>query len=149
MHEGSEQDMTSEQRAEARYPCVGSVLLYCALEPDSGSGSAPTLHQAPLQDMSLGGLAFDTATPVARGEKLVVLVPVDGGGQERLVTEVRWCRQIEAGAYRIGVCIQGSELLARSDPAQGAASNGEIDGIIGVLTSYRQVMAEGDAPEQG
>lgn len=132
----------ADQRAELRFPCVGTAVLYCAIDSDSMSGAEPDLRPAPLRDMSVRGLAFDAATPLEPGQNLLVLIQqAEGGGQERLMAEVCWCRQGGDGLYRVGVRIHFSEVLDPHDPAYTPADDGSAGGIVGVLTSYRQVMA--------
>jgi hypothetical protein len=72
----------------------------------------------------------------------MVLIQQPGGMQERLMTEVRWCKPMGVGAFRIGVRIDSSEMLMAADAARAPESATPAGSIIGVLTSYRQVMAD-------
>lgn len=134
----------SEQRAEERYGCVGTVVLVAPIEGDEGPVGAEDFHSALLQDMSLSGLAFEVSVPMPVGAHVEVLVrPAHGGGQEHLMAEVRWCKQSAPARYRIGVRIEWSEFVASDAPAVDAEGT---DNIVGVLTSYRQALAEEEAP---
>lgn len=63
--------------------------------------------------MSLSGIAFEVDRPLDNGQKLIVLVESAAGGVgEKLLAEVRWCRKMPEGHYRIGAAIQASDHVS-------------------------------------
>ncbi len=114
-----------DRRAEVRFPAVGIDLLYCPVAGDCLEGAGESLRQAVAFDMSLSGLSFDVGRPLTQGATLLVLVDNPRGGpQERLLAEVRWCRELAPGHYRVGTVIQEARLEAPTggelDPAPAA-----------------------------
>ena len=86
----------AEHRRETRYSCITIPLLYSA-------------QNAAMVDLSLSGLAFDVNEPLLNGDKIIVLLDKsDEYSQEELMTEVRWCRELSSGQYRVGVVIDDS-----------------------------------------
>ena len=131
-----------EQRTEERFSCAGTVLLYAPAEVERNE-SVAEMRTAPLQDMSLSGLSFDISAPMEIGRKLVLVIQHAGESkQERLTAEVRWCKLVGIGAYRVGVRIESSELGVACDAVSSPAEDNS-DCIVGVLTTYRQVMLGG------
>lgn len=109
---------------EQRFPCVGIALLYSARDGQGRSGMGSLLHQVATTDMSLKGLAFDVAVPLAVGDTLMVLVgQPDTEVCEQLFTSVRWCRELSQGHFRVGVQIgQSSRVLQRLSADGGVLS---------------------------
>lgn len=102
---------------EQRFPCVGIALLYSAREDRGQPALGALLHRAATHDMSLKGLSFDVAAPLALGTVLTVLVgQPEGSACEQMLTTVRWCRQLAAGHFRVGVQIRASQPLLRPLP---------------------------------
>lgn len=102
-----------EKRQEERYPCVGIPLLYSPAGNDSVTGLANSLCKAATIDMSLSGLAFDIERYMEPGERLILIlegfVGDNGDYCERMMTEVRWCKQLSTNQYRVGVAIVATE----------------------------------------
>ena len=99
-----------ERRDERRYPVVGIELLYSPFDGKVLEDTSRWLREAVAFDMSLSGLSFDVRTPVEPGEELEIQIEDPAGGPaERMLAEVRWCRQIDDAHYRIGTRIKDSE----------------------------------------
>lgn len=112
---------------EQRFPCVGIALLYSAREDRGQPALGALLHRAATHDMSLQGLSFDVAAPLALGAVLTVLVgQPEGGACEQMLTTVRWCRPLAEGHFRVGVQIRDSQPLLRPLPG------GEVDMFLSV-----------------
>jgi hypothetical protein len=99
-----------ERRGAFRFPTVGIGLLFCPVEGKCVDHVARDLLEAAGVDMSLSGIAFDVDRPLEFGQKLMVMVesPLGGTG-ERLLTEVRWCKELPDGNYRVGTSILTSQ----------------------------------------
>jgi hypothetical protein len=96
-----------ERRKELRFPAVGIGLLFCPIEEKCIDKIGEELWDAACVNMSLSGLAFDVKNPLEKGQKLMVVVDSPSGGEpEKLLTEVRWCKALPNGDYRIGTAIQ-------------------------------------------
>lgn len=108
---------------EQRFACVGIALVYSARDNRGQPELGRLLHRAATHDMSLRGLSFDVAAPMAEGETLAVLVgQPDTEHCEQLLTTVRWCRALDAGLFRVGVQISQSQpVLRRLDAGQTQA----------------------------
>ncbi len=112
-------DMSEEQRAEQRYPCVGITRIYSVVQGSNVAGLGSALHQAALTDMSLHGLSFDVDVPLGIGQTLIVLVEQpDGAHHERLTSTVQWCRQLDREHYRVGVRIDVAAMVASDNPGR-------------------------------
>lgn len=98
-----------EHRREPRYLCVGIPLLYSALKGQDVNDLGEKLYNASVIDMSLSGLAFDVDEPLQRGDRILVLIDKsDIDADDELMTEVRWCKALPSGLYRIGVIVDNS-----------------------------------------
>ena len=98
-----------EHRREPRYSCITIPLLYSAQNDSIMKDMGHKLHHAAAVDLSLSGLAFDVDNPLLTGDKILVLLDKpDEYIHEELMTEVRWCRELSSGQYRIGVAIDAS-----------------------------------------
>ena len=105
----SEQQTTDDRRHERRYPVVGIELLYSPFDGKVLANAGQLLREAVAFDMSLSGLSFDVKEPVEAGRELLIQLAHPGGGPgERLLAEVRWCREIDDAHYRIGTRIKES-----------------------------------------
>ena len=99
----------NEHRREPRYSCITIPLLYSAQNNSIMKDMGQKLYQAAAVDLSLSGLAFDIDKPLLNGDKILVLLDKpDEYLHEELMTEVRWCRELPSGQYRIGVVIDDS-----------------------------------------
>ena len=98
-----------EHRRETRYSCITIPLLYSARDDSIMKEMGQKLHQAAAVDLSLSGLAFDVDKPLLSGDKILVMLDKpDEHIHEELMTEVRWCRELPSGQYRVGVVIDTS-----------------------------------------
>jgi len=106
----SESDsLPNEQRRYTRFPCVGIELFYSPLNNVFLPDVADALLRATSHDLSLAGMAFDIEQNLPVGQLLLVSVKSPEGENEMLKTEVRWCRPLQQGQYRVGVAIIGLE----------------------------------------
>lgn len=106
----SEAELDDERRNERRYPVVGIELLYSPYDGKVLADTKKWLREAVAFDMSLSGLSFDVRTPLAPGEELEIQIEDPAGGPaERVLAEVRWCREVDDAHYRIGTRIKDSE----------------------------------------
>lgn len=96
------------QRQEERFPCVGIELMFSPVRGECVEALGTEIYSAFAHDMSFSGLSFDIVEPLTKGEKLYILVSNQFQPAERLTAEVRWCKAVENGHYRIGVSIVGS-----------------------------------------
>ena len=99
------------QRSHARFPCVGIDLMFSPLQDDYVEGMGAKIYQAVSHDMSFSGLSFDIVQAMDIGERILIIVENQFQPSERLHGEVRWCKPISAGVYRIGVRILLEESL--------------------------------------
>lgn len=98
-----------ENRRETRYSCITIPLLYSAQNDSIMKDMGQKLYHAAAVDLSLSGLAFDVDKPLLTGDKILVLLDKpDEYLHEELMTEVRWCRELPSGQYRVGVVIDAS-----------------------------------------
>ncbi|MDY6987243.1 MAG: PilZ domain-containing protein [Thermodesulfobacteriota bacterium] len=105
-----ETKLRNERRRAVRFPTVGIGLLFCPVEGKCLDHVGRDLMEAAGVDMSLSGIAFDVSRPLRSGQKLVVIVESPAGGAgERLVTEVRWCKALPDGNYRVGTAIEEAQ----------------------------------------
>ncbi|MDY6952705.1 MAG: PilZ domain-containing protein [Thermodesulfobacteriota bacterium] len=105
-----ETEVRGERRRAVRFPTVGIGLLFCPVEGKCLDHVGRDLMEAAGVDMSLSGIAFDVNRSLRYGQKLMVIVESPTGGPgEKLVTEVRWCRALPDGNYRVGTAIQAAE----------------------------------------
>jgi len=109
-HTGKQETkLRKERREAARFPAVGIGLLFCPVEGKCLDHVGRDLMEAAGVDMSLSGIAFDVNRPLRSGQKLVVIVESPAGGAgEKLVTEVRWCKALPDGNYRVGTAIEAA-----------------------------------------
>lgn len=99
------------QRKEVRYLCVGIPLLYSAVNNTHTKNLGQKLLQAAAVDMSLSGIAFDIEESMHIGEKLLLLIEKHGANiNEELMIEIRWCRELPSGQYRVGGVIDTSQF---------------------------------------
>ena len=99
----------TEHRREPRYTCITIPLLYSAQNDSIMKDMGKKLYHAAAVDLSLSGLAFDVDKPLLNGDKILVLLnKPDESVHEELMTEVRWCRELPSGQYRVGVVIDDS-----------------------------------------
>ncbi len=118
--QGSDVDLAldDDRRNERRYPVVGIELLYSPYDGKVLEDTRKWLLEAVAFDMSLSGLSFDVRMPVEPGEELEIQIEDPAGGPaERMLAEVRWCRQVDDAHYRIGTRIKDSEEGAPMQPA--------------------------------
>ncbi len=102
-------DAEHEYRREPRYSCITIPLLYSAQNDSIMKDMGNKLYHAAAVDLSLSGLAFDVDKPLLNGDKILVLLnQPDENIHEELMTEVRWCRELPSGQYRVGVVIDTS-----------------------------------------
>ena len=95
-----------DARKEFRYPCVGMPLLYSPSGNACADDLAQCLNKATTANISLSGLAFDIEQPMCAGDKILVLLEKsEKGAYDELKTEVRWCRELSPGQYRVGIAI--------------------------------------------
>ncbi len=110
-----------DRRHERRYPVVGIELLFSPFDGKVVENAGKMLRDAVAFDMSLSGLSFDVREPVEIGRELLIqLADPAGGPGERLLAEVRWCREIDDAHYRIGTRIK------ESNPEDPAHEPGEL-----------------------
>ena len=110
-----------DRRHERRYPVVGIELLFSPFDGKVVENAGKLLRDAVAFDMSLSGLSFDVREPVEIGRELLIqLADPAGGPGERLLAEVRWCREIDDAHYRIGTRIK------ESNPGDPAHEPGEL-----------------------
>lgn len=108
-----ERKLRKERRRAVRFPTVGIGLLFCPVEGKCLDHVGRNLMEAAGVDMSLSGIAFDVNRPLRSGQKLMVIVESPAGGPgEKLVTEVRWCKALPDGNYRVGTAIQTAQSVA-------------------------------------
>jgi len=93
------------KRQEERYPCVGIELMFSPVRDECVEDLGSEIYSAIAHDMSFSGLSFDVTKPLDNGHKLYILVSNQFQPAERLTAEVRWCKSLENGNYRIGVSI--------------------------------------------
>jgi len=111
--------LSTELRSQQRYPCVGITLLYSPVQKSSIANLAEHLFKAAVHDMSLSGLAFEVDREMRDGGKLVVLMQrPECPTPARLMSEVRWCRKLSSGCYRIGIVIDGTEPIIPDAPGK-------------------------------
>ena len=109
------QQMTDKRKAY-RFPCVGIALLYLSPDKQPMAGVGAALLRATAHDMSLAGISFDVSQAMKPGQRLLVSVQAPEHQQpETLQTEVRWCKQLADGRYRVGVSILGIETGANCE----------------------------------
>lgn len=95
-----------ERRSEPRFPCIGFPLLYSAVDDANVKDLGRKLHHAAAVDMSLLGMAFDIEEPLLVGDKLLVQPDNNSeDSEERILTEVCWCKKLSSGGYRVGLVI--------------------------------------------
>lgn len=110
-------ELSSDKRQQIRYPSVGISLVYSALTHQNINNLAEYLYSASSNDLSLSGLSFDTYQQLNPGEKLILLISIpEQNSSERLMTEVRWCKQLSKNIFRIGVKIDLSETISHDNP---------------------------------
>lgn len=98
------------QRKDVRYLCVGIPLLYSAVNNTYTKSLGQKLLQAAAIDMSLSGIAFDVEESMHIGEQLLLLIQKHGENiNEELMIEIRWCRELPSGQYRVGGVIDTSQ----------------------------------------
>ncbi|MDH5393001.1 MAG: PilZ domain-containing protein [Gammaproteobacteria bacterium] len=101
--EADDAECNSRQRHEKRYPCVAIPLLYSAIKHAHVRRLGEKIFQAAAVDMSISGLAFDINQPMQAGEKLQLMIAKSGSHiDDELLLQVRWCRQLPSGKYRVG-----------------------------------------------
>ena len=112
-----------DRRRERRYPVVGIGVLYSPTERRCLDNAGQLVREAVAVDVSLTGLSFDVREPLAPGEELLIeLDDPAGGPAERILAEVRWCRQVDDAHYRIGTRIRETVAVGRNgDDADVAA----------------------------
>lgn len=102
-------NIEAEHRRETRYSCITIPILYSAQNDSIVKDIGQKLYHAAAVDLSLSGLAFDIDKPLLSGDKILVLLDnSDEYSHEELMTEVRWCRELSSGQYRVGVVIDAS-----------------------------------------
>ena len=102
-----EPSVPDDRRQERRYPVVGIELLYSPYDGKVLKNAGQLLREAVAFDMSLSGLSFDVREPLETGHELLIQIEDPAGGPaERLLAEVRWCREIDDAHYRIGTRIR-------------------------------------------
>lgn len=110
----SQTDITAHdivQRKDERYLCVGIPLLYSAVDNTYTKNLGQKLLQAAAVDMSLSGISFDVEESMLVGEKLLLLIEKHGENiNEELMIEIRWCRELPSGQYRVGGVIDIPQL---------------------------------------
>ena len=98
-----------EQRREPRYACLDVPLFYSAQSDSHIKQLGQKLYNAAAIDMSLSGLAFDIDQSMQAGDKLLMFVDAQKqDNNENIMTEVRWCRKLPTGKYRVGVYIDST-----------------------------------------
>ena len=97
------------QRIESRYPCVGIELMFSPIIDDCIENLGSEIYSAIGHDMSFSGLSFDVVHSMDIGEKIYILIKNQFQPPERLTAEVRWCKKLENGHFRIGVSIISSD----------------------------------------
>lgn len=97
----------TQLRRDHRFPCVGIDLMYSPLKGDYVEGMGGQIYQAVSHDMSFSGLSFDVVHALELGETIVVMVANQFQPNEQLTGEVRWCKPLESGLFRIGIRITG------------------------------------------
>ena len=108
-------DSNTDTRKESRYPCVGIPVLYSPIDSRCAANLAECLYKAVAVNMSLSGLAFDIDQKIYAGDTLRILLEKSGENIfEELVSEVRWCRELASGQYRVGVVIDGSVKIIQT-----------------------------------
>jgi len=115
-----EQTETSvELRREKRYPCVGITLLYSPAQNATVINFAECLVKAKMHNVSLSGLAFEVDREMQEGDRLVILIrQPDCDASARVMAEVRWCKQLLAKHYLIGVAIDAAVPITRDAPGK-------------------------------
>ncbi|QPK64433.1 response regulator [Methylomonas sp. LL1] len=93
------------QRSQSRFPCVGIDLMFSPLQDDYIEGMGAKIYQAVCHDMSFSGLSFDVVHAMQVGEQIIIIIENQFQPSERLQAEVRWCKTISEGVFRIGVKI--------------------------------------------
>ena len=86
-----------------RFRCDEQVSVKCIYAGRLADATcAPDEFLAPLQDLSRGGLSFDSPFPMYRGE--VIHVGIQKHGEDSWVRgTIAWCRYCESTRYRVGV----------------------------------------------
>ena len=117
----------AERRREQRFPCVGIGLLYSPIQGGFMAGVGQAFYRAVSHDVSTSGVSFDVEQPVEPGQTLCILVANPGDGpSERLTAEVRWCREVDPGHYRVGTVLRAVDYVAGEErDALHAASIGQ------------------------
>lgn len=119
-----------DNRQIQRYPCVGITLMYSPLISQNINNLSEYLYNATTNDVSLSGLSFDTYEKLEPGDKLIVLIRIpQKNASERLLTEVRWCKQLEDKKFRIGIKIDASEIINDDDPGNHISIPVNIDSV--------------------
>ena len=104
----------AEHRKEERFPCLAIPLLYSPVSDSYARDLGQKIYQAALQDVSYFGLSFDVDHLMEEGDSLLILIEKPEEDHiEELKVQVRWCRGIADGLYRIGVSIDVSQGGAR------------------------------------
>ena len=98
--------LTTENRCEQRYPCLGIGLLYSLNLKANMENVGADIYRAQIYDMSLSGLSIDVHDHYEVGEKIRLCVVAPLGQREILVAEVKWCESMEDASYRLGLTIQ-------------------------------------------
>ena len=107
---------STDKRKAFRFHCVGIALLYSSPQKQPMSGVGEALLRATAHDMSLAGISFDVSQAMEVGQRLLVVVQApERQKTETLQTEVRWCKQLDDGRYRVGVSIQGVDTKANCE----------------------------------
>lgn len=100
-----------DKREDARYPCVGIPLLYRQVNRDS---SLPGFSQSSIHNISRMGMSFDVNKPLNVNDRIRILLNIDQHNidqhnvdehrvSDSCLAEVRWCKQLPGGNYRIGL----------------------------------------------
>ena len=104
-----------DRRRERRFPVVGIGVLYSPTEGRCLDNAGQLVREAVAIDVSLTGLSFDVREPLAPGEELLIeLDDPAGGPAERILAEVRWCRQVDDAHFRIGTRIRETVAAGRN-----------------------------------
>ncbi len=105
-----------DRRREKRFPAVGITLLYSPNDSDCVPNTGELVREATAYDMSLTGLSFDVREPLAGGEELYIQIEDPAGGPaEQVLAEVKWCRRVDYGHFRIGTKIRATRSGPTAD----------------------------------
>ena len=114
-----------ECRKETRFPCVSIPLLYSAARDSYNENVGEKIYKAAVIDMSLYGLAFDVDQPLRVHDKLMILIEKpDEADREKLAAEVRWCKPLPDGLYRVGLKISIEQK--HQDQQQDISKSGQL-----------------------